>query len=275
MIQIPFKIQFVSDLHLEMHDRKNTGTIEPGMFVKPGVAEYLALCGDIGYPERPALRTFLAWCSKNWKTVFYIAGNHEYYNHAFSNQSTMEEKESMLEAICSEFPNVHFLQKKSVFLSEYNLRICGTTLWSHIPEEMYFKVLLGRNDYRKILHSSDEEEICNLTPTIIEKIHIEQKIWLEKEIDLAWQAKERVLVLTHHLPTYKLVHEKYEGHSLNCGFASHLDYLLREPVKAWICGHSHTGQRLEINGLVCALNPVGYPGESVPTKDREAIIEIN
>ena len=75
-----FSMQYVSDIHLEMHDKYNEGVITPSMFLKPS-APYLALCGDIGIPELKAYDVFLGWCSNNYEKVFLIAGNHEYYNY--------------------------------------------------------------------------------------------------------------------------------------------------------------------------------------------------
>jgi hypothetical protein len=69
-------IQYVSDIHLEFHDKMNTGSLQPLLFVKP-VAPYLVLAGDIGVPDLKGYSVFLQWCSENWNAVFLVAGNHE------------------------------------------------------------------------------------------------------------------------------------------------------------------------------------------------------
>jgi hypothetical protein len=87
-------------------------------------------------------------------------------------------------------------------------------------------------------------------------------------------AQESIIVLTHHLPSYKLVHPKYEGHPLNFCFAVNLEEMMVSPVRGWLCGHSHTGCEVEINGVKCGLNPFGYPGEPSTSFNREKVLEI-
>lgn len=73
---------------------------------------------------------------------------------------------------------------------------------------------------------------------------------------------QSVVVVTHHLPTFKAIAKEYEGDSLlNTAFASKdcEDLLQCDVVRAWVCGHTHT--RLEgVKGKVYC-NAVGYPGE--------------
>jgi hypothetical protein len=76
------------------------------------------------------------------------------------------------------------------------------------------------------------------------------------------------------LPTQHLVHEKYKGHPLNVCFATNLDFLIQYPVRAWLCGHSHTGNEVRVNNVLCALNPGGYPGEHETQLDRERILTV-
>jgi hypothetical protein len=71
------KFQYVSDIHLETY--QNTSKVLFKTILKPS-APYLALCGDIGYPGAQLYKPFLEYCSKHFEHVFYIAGNHEFYN---------------------------------------------------------------------------------------------------------------------------------------------------------------------------------------------------
>ena len=66
--------QIVSDIHLERADYNCLEDI-----LSP-CADNLILAGDIGNPLHPNLDIFLAQVSKAFKTVIYIAGNHEFYN---------------------------------------------------------------------------------------------------------------------------------------------------------------------------------------------------
>jgi hypothetical protein len=262
-------IQYVSDIHLEFHDKQNKGALSPEMFVKP-VAPYLALVGDIGIPELSSYKVFLQWCSKNWKKVFLVAGNHEYYNVRCPVKTDMASKKEQIRLACEGLPNVHFLDCSSVYFPEHNVRILGCTFWSDIPDEIKQKALLYMNDARQILYENE----MPLTPHLFSELHSKEKEWLDKEIQSCQERNERCLVLTHYLPSFELIHEKYQGHFLNCCFASHSDNLFRPPVVAWICGHTHTGMRKSIQGIPVVLNPFGYPHEVVETRDRAAVLEI-
>lgn len=262
-------IQYISDIHLEFHDKHNKGALQPDMFVKP-VAPYLVLAGDIGIPDLEAYKTFVSWCSQNWKQVFLIAGNHEYYNIRCPVKTDMASKRGLIQQICQQFPNVHFLDCSSVYLPELNLRIVGCTLWSDIPDSLHEKVITYMNDSRQILQEKD----MPFTPWAISEQHSKEKLWLNQEIDKCRIANERCLVVTHYLPSFQLIHEKYKGHFLNACFASDCDDLFRTPVVGWICGHTHTGIKTAIRGIPCCINPHGYPSEVVETRDRTAVITV-
>jgi hypothetical protein len=269
MAKRTFRLQYASDIHLEFHDRNRTGEISCEMFIKP-VADYLALCGDIGFPEHPSTLTFLSWCSRNFKEVYWLPGNHEFYNGGLENKSTYPEKIALCERICNGFRNVHFMNKKVRQVPGWNLRIAGCTMWTKIDEEQDKMVLFGMNDVRQIY----VEENKNAMPEDFRRWHTEDKAWLTEEISRAALAQESIIVLTHHLPSYKLVHPKYEGHPLNFCFATDLEQMMVPPVRGWLCGHSHTGTEVTIGDVKCALNPFGYPGEPSTSYSREKVLEI-
>jgi len=182
----------------------------------------------------------------------------------------MKSKRNKLQTICDAFPNVHFLDRSSVYLPEFNLRILGCTLWSEIPDCLYEKVITHMNDSRQIYEVKD----MPFTPWSLSETHKEEKQWLNQEIHQCELTNERCLVLTHYLPSYSLIHEKYQGHFLNACFASDCEDLIRPPVVAWICGHTHTGMKVQVHGIPCLCNPHGYPHERVETRDRMAVLTL-
>jgi hypothetical protein len=261
-------IQYISDIHLEFHDKLNKGTIHPDLFVKP-VAPYLALVGDIGIPDLPSYSVFLNWCSQRWSHVFLVAGNHEFYNVRCPVKTPMETKRETIRSICNALSNVHFLDCSSYYLANYNLRVLGCTLWSDsacVAE----KAITYMNDSRQINHLKD----VPFTPWRMSELHAKEKQWLNQEIHKCELTNERCLVLTHYLPSYSLIHEKYQGHFLNACFASDCDDLFRPPVVGWIAGHTHTGMKTSIHGIPCVLNPYGYPDEDVETREKSAVLSV-
>jgi hypothetical protein len=263
------KVQYVSDLHLEFYDKQNTGTITPSEMLRPS-APYLVLAGDIGIPELKSYSTFLNWCSNHWTKVFLVAGNHEYYNYRCPVKTDMKTKQELLRTLCKGVPNVFFLDCDSVYLPEENVRILGCTLWSEIPDCLHEKVVTYMNDSRQIFKEKD----VPFTPWGMSERHQREKQWLNQEIHKCELTNEKCLVVTHYLPSYSLIAEKYQGHFLNACFASDCEDLMRPPVVGWICGHSHTGVKLNLHGVRCSMNPYGYPHEDVETRDRAAIVEI-
>ncbi len=264
-----FKIQYVSDIHLEFHDKYNEGQITPSMFLKPS-APYLALCGDIGIPELRAYETFLAWCSQEYEKVFIVAGNHEYYTYRCPIKNDMPTKQKRIREIVSQYPNIYFLDCNSYYEENYNLRILGCTLWSDVSLADERQIIKYMNDYRNIFI----EGINSLLPRKMTEFHVEQKSWLHQEIEKAAEKNENLLILTHYLPSFKLIAAKYEDNPLNMCFATDCEDLMKAPVKGWICGHSHTGVTKEIRGVQLCMNPYGYTGERVETRDRAKVLEL-
>jgi Icc-related predicted phosphoesterase len=74
---------------------------------------------------------------------------------------------------------------------------------------------------------------------------------------------EPVVVVTHHLPTRKLIHPKFYDFSGNSAFYSNvLDSLKITPnCLLWFCGHTHEFGITNLPNGKCIANPIGYPGE--------------
>jgi hypothetical protein len=260
------RIQYASDLHLELVDKTPFQPI-----LKPN-APILALAGDVGRPDRRSYEDFLHYCSRNWAAVFVIAGNHELYNSKTAdkwrfvppvNIHTAEERLAMCESIADKFPNVQFLNRNR---ADYcGIAFLGATLWTDtrgVEHEAH-----RMNDYRVIAAGRIDGEPQQLTVSDTQRWHDRDRVWLAAEIAACEEAGQPTVVLTHHMPTFGLVASKYTRYGdLNRYFASACDALIREPVRAWIAGHSHTGRTIHCDSaggrtITCTLNPRGYPGE--------------
>lgn len=82
--------------------------------------------------------------------------------------------------------------------------------------------------------------------------------WLNTNINTT---TKNIIVLSHYLPSYKLIVPKYwtkEYSSLQQQYASNLEYLMIPNVKFWLCGHSHSKNHTIINGVFCAINAYGH-----------------
>lgn len=129
------------------------------------------------------------------------------------------------------FDNVHLLENQKFVWD--NLVIIGSTLWTESTRSCanYYSI-----DY--------------LQRTIQE------------------HPKQQIIVLTHHLPSWHLISQKYRQkcstHTLE-RYANHLDYFFyQQPApKMWICGHSHSLMCKRLGQTICAINT---HGERITTK---------
>jgi hypothetical protein len=271
-----FRIQYVSDLHLEFYDK-----LAFPLVVKP-VARYLALAGDIGKPGYPLFTSFLQYVSHNWDRVFYVPGNHEYYAHKepkhwkYHAPTTLFETQELLKKACAPFKNIHFLchDNPSVYLSEENVAIIGSTLWTHIPDTHCMEAKYGMNDYRLISMIADDSHIRALNPEDTNIMHEKERSMLESQITYWGLQRTHACVITHHMPSLSLISPRYESNPLNCCFASSCESLMKPHVRAWIYGHTHNSSVHIIGKTQCVVNARGYPNENVPGFSNDTWLEF-
>ena len=256
-----YSIQYTSDLHLD-------GSVAFETLLKP-VANDLALCGDIGDPFSEIYERFLRWCSRSWSRIFLISGNHEYFN----SKGTMKDTEQRIRSLCLN-TNIVFLQKEAFFLAEHKIVIIGLTLWSQPDLRRWDQLSSGfigdpgsRGEYKAIFKPDEYTGALRpLHPSDITQIHLEHREYLKKALNSTWGIVPdgwSVIVLTHHMPTYLLNQNEFRDHPLNSCYASNLDALIKPPIQAWICGHSHSPASLLFGCYVfVTLNPYGYKGQA-------------
>ena len=75
----------------------------------------------------------------------------------------------------------------------------------------------------------------------------------------------KLIVMTHHAPTFKSIHPKYiNDRQLNGAYASDLsDFILDRPlIKYWLHGHIHATNDYMVGDCRVISNPRGYVMES-------------
>jgi hypothetical protein len=257
-----FTIQYVSDLHLEFY---SSGDFKRAL---TPAAPYLALAGDIGYPNKTLFVRFLEYVSSNWKMVFYIPGNHEYYDlhvnkvkykHRFG--ESYSTRQAIIHELTSAFHNIKYLNSSdpTYYFEDHNIALIGLTLWTHIPDSMPIDAM---NDFSMITYEYVDNKPVYWTPDIQNRIYERERAMLGAQIDY-WTAREsRIIVMTHHMPSYELIDPKYASSPLNPAFASECTDLLTPALKVWIYGHTHTASDRVLNNTRFVCNPGGYPGET-------------
>ena len=249
------RIQIASDIHTEFHKKV---TLEH--FIHRS-ADVLLLAGDVGIPTHPSYRSFLEQCNANYRRVLLIAGNHEFYG------STFDSAISSIRDTVSDLRNITFLNDESYRFEEEQVTVLGSTLWSAILPREYTKVWSTLSDYKKIATVDGRQ----IRPQDIIARHTAHTVWLRNEIER--RPEEKIVVMTHHLPSYRMCSPKYSGCGYNSGFATDLESMIAAPIKLWVCGHSHERNTQTINGVPCILNPTGYPSE-VTSFDLRLVWEL-
>lgn len=169
--------------------------------------------------------------------VFYVMGNHDYYGSTFPEP---EDDQFSIEVD--------------------GLKIAGATLWTDMNPVEFLSARQGMMDYRQISGITHQ--------TYKDKF----------ESDLAFlKASNADIIVTHHLPSYLSVSEKYKGSPLNPAFASDLDLeILEMKPKLWVHGHTHGRFDYYIGGTRILCNPRGYPNENPWWRTYEPqIVEIS
>lgn len=214
MFRRALRLQYVSDVHVDAN--KVIPIIEP-------VSDTLAICGDVGHPYSPYFSEFMEYCSRNFKNVLFVPGNHDFDCSPKFDKEKVEKYTHELKTICKKY-GVHYMNQNVVDIN--NITIAGTTLWSNA---------IGY----------DNEQ------------HKHEVDWLKGMIN---NTKNNMAVITHFVPSFKLIvhpFDKYPKYRTSW-FASDLDHMICDPVSAWLCGHSHSKIETRINNVYCGVNAFGH-----------------
>lgn len=235
------KLYIASDLHLEF------ASIHPGKISFE--ADVILLPGDIWKNDHG-----IHWARATWpgKHIVYVAGNHEYYGEM------MRHVESALRVAAAE-TGVHYLQNDEVVLD--GVRFIGATLWTDTeifcdrwPQSVVWRAIMRLNDFRVIFSGG------NRAFSIREMIELHRKSRVYIKERLAEPFDGKTVVLTHHAPSMKSVHQRYADDPTSAGFASNCSDMFGVPV-LWVHGHMHDSLDYIENGTRVICNPRGYASQ--------------
>lgn len=127
-----------------------------------------------------------------------------------------------------------------------------STLWGHIPlEEAYFTESVI-SDFRRILYKREV-----LTFTEFNKKNEKCIDFIRKAVAVS-KAKHKIVV-THHVPSFRMQHPKFAGSKANGAFTVELEnYIKDSGIEYWIYGHSHYNVDVRIGDTKCVTNQLGY-----------------
>ena len=234
------KIQYASDLHLELRDNMNYLKSNP----LPVIGEILVLAGDIYYLDNPSIThlRFWDWCAEHFQYTLIVPGNHEYYNYS----DIYERGDSWRWMLRN---NVGYFQNQAVRIGDVAFFL--TTLWSVITNPNKTIVSRSLNDYYRIKYGKRL-----LTPDDINALHIKCLDFLDKGLELDEKHK---VVVSHHVPARSCVAPCHIDSPLTDAFCANLDkFIEHKNIDAWIYGHSHTNIDRAIGKTRIMCNQLGY-----------------
>ena len=262
------KFQLLSDIHMEF--------LQKFYQIKP-IADYLFLAGDIGKLALTNYKYFFEYCSKNWKKVFYVLGNHEYY-HNYKNINLLNAE---YKQFFSKFNNIYLLDNNGVEIEDNNKKyfIYGTTLWSN-PKTTDFI-----NDFIHIKTKNDKDWNDNITLEQFKNLHSNSMNQLIKNI----KNNKNIIVLTHFPPLRRInkfttSDPKFKDDDLSTYFSNQLlnDYLNKfditekefyQNIILWMCGHTHYSFDFSYNNTRFISNQKGYQHENIKL-DEDLFFEL-
>lgn len=274
------KIHVMSDLHLEF------GRLDQ----KLPTGDVLILAGDIvpvRYLEtrmndsrsrsiRKSAMALFKEAQDNFNRVFYLTGNHEFYNGNISNDSPM------IEEI---LPGITLLNDTAVDLDDKTILV-GGTLWTDMNKGKDAQLVeRGMNDFRFIDTWDTEGTQDGFVPAPRRfttddamAMHKRTKAFIAKTAKA--NIDKRIVVSTHHAPSIQGVDvNRYRHSDINAGYYTDLEKFIqdRPNICAWVHGHTHIQKTYTIAQCRVFSNARGYIGHerSADTFDPDRWIDLD
>ena len=226
-------------------------------------ADILVLAGDIGYlgDDNYISHPFWNRVSEDFNQVIVVPGNHELYKFFDINELRNGWQLEIRH-------NVRVCYNSVIALNE-ETDLIASTLWAHIPPSEEYLTERCVSDFKRIRNGefrlsaqrfNEEHEVCR---NFIEKAVSESNA-------------ERIVVATHHVPSFALMAEEFKDSSINGAFTVELAGMIAESrINCWIYGHSHRNIDKMIGSTRCVSNQLGYVFQNEHnTFRRDAVTEI-
>lgn len=241
------KLGVMSDLHLSM-----------APFAPPPIdADLIVLAGDITRPDGA-----IPWAQRLGKPVLYVPGNHEFYGGSLD--GTVRRLKELARGSA-----VRVLDNEAAVIG--GVRFLGSTLWTDFitfdsarnpglrqsAERLAIKLV---RDFSRIRIKDGGEAL--FTPAASAERYAQNVEWLRGMLDTPFDGP--TVVITHHAPSLRSIHPRFEASPLNACFVSDAEHLMGiDRVRLWIHGHMHDRSDYRIRGTRVICNPRGYRKDGI------------
>ena len=257
------KIQIVSDTHLEFRGENFQKIIKPS-------APILFLLGDICAcgtdSDFEIYKKFITFLSPQFRYIFHIPGNHEYYtvgNKNISVKDTVQGVDAKLRKFTKQFNNVYFLNNDTVRLEMDGKKyvFIGTILWTMVSPDNKKFIASRMNDYSHIYFNNQKNTENSEKWLPVRKFNIndmcalhDKSVKYVKRMMKTISSDETGVLLTHHKPVLDnpkdTLHQAYESDLAGV--------IIKSPFKLAAHGHTHVRYDKIINEVRVVSNPKGY-----------------
>ncbi len=265
------KINLLSDIHLEHGDF---------IVSNEDSADVLVLAGDIcgiyyfvnalqkgfenqpepALPAKPSsaqmeihryfyMERFFAECSRLYKRVLYVFGNHEFWNI-----DMLAAKVFMKNYLEKKYPNITVLDDHFVDID--GVRFIGSTFWTNAnganPQTMMQMDTM--KDFHYILYGHPNLFTVNKAV----ELHKASMDFIEASLSTELEN----VIITHHCPCHLSISEHYKGHVDNPAYYTEYGNWIayQDNIKFWFHGHLHNNSDYVVGTTRIVCNPRGYYG---------------
>ena len=251
------KIALASDIHLEFGDIVLQNDQNADVLILSGD---ICVVRDLVRKDDTMVRDFFSNCSKQFKQVIYVMGNHEHYRGDFS--KSHDQTQEVFDELG--LANIHLLEKSTVTIDD--IVFVGGTLWTDCNRQDSMTMWhAGRsmNDYRTIQNTRSGKAggPWRLIPEHTVSDHDRMLNYIRVVVDD--KPDQRFVVVGHHAPSEQSVAEMYKNDTLmNGNFFTNLEQFIldRPQIELWTHGHMHNFSDYKIGETRVVCNPRGYIG---------------
>ena len=260
------RVHYMSDIHLEFDvlDQLPSGEV---LILAGDITIAACFSSDRQDPRKQRVRSatlrFFELARKNFDIILYVGGNHEPYG------LDIDESQALIENYLAG-DGVYYLENKGATIE--GITFLGATLWTDMEcgEGQSERIIgLGLSDFHVI--SADGRRF---TPRHAIARHQASLDFLKRE--LATRADQKVVVVTHHAPSYLGMTDRFRRTPVAPGFASNLDdFIIANPqISNWVFGHTHIVKTFQIGETTLRTNCRGYIGRERTGFELDAHFDI-
>lgn len=273
MTKPPMRAWIFSDIHLRLPEAADM--VKP--FAIPD-ADVAIVAGDVCDGMVQSLKWMGSVLRPHMRVVT-VLGNHEFFGYDVP--AARRDAARMATDL-----GIDLLDDSSCVIG--NVRFLGGTLWTDFrlfedigePPEFDARRCMSEAkrsfaDYDEIwaTEASDMRMARLLNPRDTVELHKATAAFVDDE--LATPSDQRDVVVTHHAPYPRSVHQIYMDKPTSAAYASHMGGMIeRRQPDMWIHGHTHRSFDYHVGRTRVLCNPRGYAMHENPDFDPALLVDL-